>query len=58
MVVMYYQFILTQGDIPDKIIHYGEFTIHRDADLPRELYITNMSTLVSNSEYIFQVFSV
>ena len=55
---MYYQFILTQGDIPDKIIHYGEFTIQRDANLPREFYITNMSTLVSNSEYFFQVFSV
>ena len=52
----YYQFILTQGDIPDKLVHYGEFTIQRDADLPREFYITNMSTLVSNSEYSFQVF--
>ena len=56
MCIHYYQFILTQGDLPDKLVHYGEFIIHRDADLPREFHITNMSTLISNSEYSFQVF--
>ena len=47
-----------QGNATDEIEHYGNFTIQRDATLPRELYITNMSTLVSNSKYLFQVFIV
>ena len=36
---------------------YGEFTIQLDLvdGLPREIYITNMSTLVSNSDYKFEV---
>ena len=44
-----------QGDELDKVEHYGKFNISLDAYPPRELYITNMSTLVSNSEYHFQV---
>ena len=44
-----------QGNASDKIEHYGKFTILRDAYLPRKFYITNMSTLVSNSKYYFQV---
>ena len=45
-----------QGNASNKIEHYGEFTMQRDANLSREFYITNMSTLVSNSIYHFQVF--
>lgn len=44
-----------QDDTSNDLVHYGNFTVQRNASLRREFYITNMSTLVSNSEYIFQV---
>jgi len=49
--------VMVTQDGTVKSMPYGEFTIQLDLvdGLPREIYITNMSTLVSNSEYHFEV---